>query len=155
MVKWGILVIVFVLGILAYAGFDSLSSYDKEIPFAISGVELSSPNDRISDDMIRLYNNSILLKVENATIAEFTDTNSMDPFIDETANSIEIEPYDLKVGDVVSYSFEGKKIIHRIVGIQEDELGLYYIMKGDNNQFVDKARVREEQITGVVVGVLY
>lgn len=142
---------IIVLCAVAFAGFE-----EKEVPYSDSGVEIYSPGNWISKEQIKIYNNSVLLKIENATIAEFTDTNSMDPVIDEDSNSIEIKPTkDLKIGDIISYKTGNKKIIHRIVDISEDEEGIYYILKGDNNQFADKEKVRFEQISGVVVGILY
>ena len=153
--KYLLIICVFILGLVAAAGYDFYSEQGKEQPYSESGIEISSPNNRIIKEDIKIYNDSILINIENAAIASFTDTNSMDPLIDENSNSIEIKPYDLKIGDVVSYYNRGKKIIHRIVDISEDENGTYYIMKGDNNRYPDKGKVRFGQISGVVIGILY
>ena len=160
MFKWGkylVVICIFIIGWLACAGYDYVDEQGKEMPYSVSGAEIYSPGDWIAKEQIKLYNNSVLLKIENATIAGFTDTNSMDPVIDKHANSIEIIPIKdkLKIGDIVSYEFEGKKIIHRIVNISEDENGTYYVMKGDNNRYNDKNKIRFERISGVVVGILY
>ena len=160
MFKWGkylLVLCVFISGVLAGYSYDYLSYYSKEQPFSISGIELASPSDWISEKQIKTYEGKLLLDIENFTIARFTDTNSMDPVIDETANSIEIMPEkdSLNIGDIISYSLNRKKIIHRIVYIGEDESGIFYLTKGDNNQNIDSEKVRFEQITGVVVGILY
>ena len=159
MFKWGkylILICVFILGFLAANSYDYFSDLNKEQPYSYSGVEIYSPSDWISEEKIKMKDGKLLLDIENFTIAGFTDTNSMDPVIDENANSIEIKATkDLKIGDIVSYHYNGKKIIHRIIDIGEDEEGVYYIMKGDNNQYIDSGKIRFEQISGVVVGILY
>ena len=82
----------------------------------------------------------------------------MDPVLDASANSLEIDPEidKLAIGDIVSYRSNELNglIIHRIVDINEDSAGRYYILKGDNNNAVDPEKVRFEQIQGVVIGVL-
>ena len=55
---------------------------------------------------------------------------------------------DIKVGDVIEYKKSGASIIHRVLEINQDNEGNYYIVaKGDNNDTMDK-KVLEEQITG-------
>ena len=159
MFRWGkyiLMICIFITGWLVCAGYDYYSELSKEQPYSISGVEVYSPGDWIEKEDIKAYDSRVILKIPNAKIAGFTDTNSMDPVIDENANSIEIMPSEnLKVGDIISYNFGGRKVIHRIVNISEDKEGMYYVVKGDNNLRVDKEKVRFEQISGVVVGILY
>lgn len=144
------------MGWIACAGYDYYSEHGKEQPYAVSGIEILSPSDWISEEQIKKYEEEVVIKISNASIAGFTDTNSMDPVIDENSNSIEIAPSDnLKIGDIVSYESGNKKIIHRIIDISEDENGTYYVLKGDNNNNQDKNKVRFEQISGIVVGILY
>lgn len=55
---------------------------------------------------------------------------------------------DIKVGDVIEYKKSGASIIHRVLEINQDNEGNYYIVaEGDNNETMDK-KVLEEQITG-------
>ena len=82
----------------------------------------------------------------------------MDPMFDMGANGIEVEPksaYDIKVGDVISYEYQGSVIAHRVLKIEEDNQGLYYITKGDNNIIKDPLKVRYSQVRGVLVGLIY
>ena len=112
----------------------------------------------MQEDQINLREKSIILQVKNATWATFTDTNSMDPVIDSTSHAIKLIPKhqeELNIGDIVSYTSEKGVIIHRIIGKDIDEQGLYFITKGDNNRYPDQDKVRFSQITGVVIGIIY
>jgi hypothetical protein len=125
-----------------------------------STKERPSPLDRIKEEQILVTNKQIVINLENAKWAEFTDTNSMDPVIDAGSHAIEIIPQtekDVQIGDIVAYKSEHATgtIIHRIVYKGEDEKGTYYIMKGDNNPSNDPGKVRFEQITRVVVAIIY
>ena len=154
--KYLLIISVFIMGWIAAAGYDSYLEYGKEQPYSESGVEIASPNDWIDKNNVEIDNNGIYINIENASLSQFTNTNSMDPLLDENANAIKIKPsQDLKIGDIISYKINDRIVIHRIVEINEDELGEYYIVKGDNNNYPDKTKVRFEQITGVLVGILY
>ena len=61
------------------------------------------------------------------------------------------------MGDVIVYepSWDSGLIVHRVISIEEDEQGRYYVVKGDNSEIVDPEKVRFSQIVGVLVGVLY
>lgn len=84
----------------------------------------------------------------------------MDPFLDEGSNGIEIfpdSPEDIKIGDIISYRFNQYDdiIIHRVIEIGEDENGIYYIAKGDNNKYLYSEKIRFDQIRGVLIGIIY
>jgi len=120
--------------------------------------EIDSPGDWIKENQINVYNDKVTLDIEKATWAKFTNTNSMDPFIDEGSNAIEILPEDpekINVGDVISYRSKDKIIIHRVIDKGKDLDGIYYIVKGDNNTFSDPYKVRYNDVKGVVVVVIY
>ena len=123
------------------------------------GIEKPSPKERINLSNIRVYNDKVVIYVDNPKWAIFTDTNSMDPVIDKEAKAIEIEAKcdDISIGDIVSYESKkyGGVIIHRVVGIGYDEEGKYFIFKGDNNPVEDPERVRCNQLRRVVIGILY
>jgi hypothetical protein len=124
----------------------------------LNAAELMSPQDRISEDDIFVYDNQVVIDVENPIWSSFTDTNSMDPVLDVGANGIEIIPQsvnDIHVGDIISYKTKAGVIIHRVVDIRSDEEGLYYVLKGDNNPVPDKERVRFKDIQGILVAVIY
>lgn len=57
-----------------------------------------------------------------------------------------------KVGDVVVYQPPGLKtralIVHRIIGVRSDDT---WVMKGDNNNFIDPFQPTDKDVLGVVV----
>lgn len=147
-----ILVGVLILIILSIGAF---SLGDKSL---IKSKELSSPSDWVKEEQIKVYHDKIILEVPNAIWSTFTDTNSMDPFIDVDSNAIEIKPTNsdsIKVGDVISYRSPYGVLIHRVVEKGEDQKGTFYIAKGDNNTLSDPAKVRFADVEGVVVAVIY
>lgn len=122
--------------------------------------DVPSPQDWIKEEQIKVYNSKIVIELKDAEWASFTDTNSMDPLIDSTANAIEIVPNsarEIDVGDVISYEsrYTDGIIIHRVVKKDKDENGTYFILKGDNNPYEDPEKVRFEQIQRVLVAVIY
>jgi len=120
-----------------------------------------TPSDRITQDQIKVYQNQIILNVKDASWATFTPTGSMKPLFDEKSNALEIKPTspsDIKLGDIIAYQSAQDAtdiIIHRVINIQQDNQGIYYTVKGDNNQTADPEKVRFEQIQGVVVAIIY
>ena len=155
--------IVFVL-ILAIGFFVSNASSvysDFEIPISdVGDNEVLSPSDWIAEEQVKITSEEIRIRVGNVSWAKFTDTNSMDPVIDDGMNSLEIKPLSadkIKVGDIISYHarFTDGIVVHRVVGVKEDEKGLYYVCKGDNNDAIDPQKVRFSEINGVVIGILF
>src|SRR3989344_5894806 len=126
----------------------------------INGKEKPSPQNRIQEKDIRIFNNEVIIKIDNAEWREFIDSNSMDPFIDEGSATIEIKPKnpeEIKIGDIISYNIDGigYVLVHRVVEIGNDEEGIYFITKGDNYYKNDPHKVRFSQVEGIVVAVLY
>ena len=120
--------------------------------------ERDSPSDWIKEEQIRVLKDKVVIELNDATWASFTNTNSMDPFIDEDSHAIEIIPEnqdDIHVGDVISYNSSFGQIIHRVIEKDVDEKGMYYIVQGDNNPLADPIKVRFNDVTGVVVAVIY
>jgi len=124
-------------------------------------IERPSPEDHITTGQIEVYQDKVVLDLKNTIFAQFTDTNSMDPVLDEKSNALEVRPEstaDVQEGDIIAYqnSCTGTStIIHRIIKQGKDQLGTYYIVKGDNNPRADPCLVRFGDIKGVVVGILY
>ncbi len=121
-------------------------------------TERISPFDWIKENEIHVYNDKVVIDLENPEWASFTDTNSMDPVLDETANAIEIvpkSPEDIHIGDIVSYSTGKDTVIHRVIGKGKDSKGVFFIIKGDNNPNRDPEKVRFEHIKRVVVAIIY
>ena len=122
-----------------------------------SGNEVASPGDWIKEDQIKVFSDQVILDLTGASWAKFTDSNSMDPFLDVGANAIEVKPEnpaDISVGDVISYYSGNRIIVHRVVEIGNDG-DWYYVVKGDNNNFKDNVKVRFDDIFGVVVAIIY
>ena len=122
--------------------------------------EKYSPYDWIKPGQINVYENEVVLKIDNPEWAIYTDTNSMDPVIDSTSNAIEIIPKsteDIHIGDIVAYNSEFKEgvITHRVTNIDNDGDGWYATLKGDNNEKPDPGKIRFGQIKRVVVAVIY
>jgi len=157
------LIAIFLLGFIAGSVLADINTSGLEMPlsfFRQSSIEVQSPYDHIPEDRIHVFSDRIVMDIENASWAGFTDTNSMDPFIDAGSNSIEIKPAspdDVHVGDVISFRtpFSSGIIIHRVVEIGEDNKGRYFLTKGDNNPLRDPGKTRFKDIEGVVVGVIY
>lgn len=156
---------VFLAGILLGTAWANIGYGGYEMPlsfglFSSRSIEVESPSDRIPESRIHVFSDKVVIDIEDASWASFTDTNSMDPFIDSGANSIEVKPEsedDINVGDVISFRtvLSDGIIIHRVVEAGEDSEGRYFITKGDNNPSVDPGKRRFEDIEGVVVGVIY
>ncbi len=99
------------------------------------------------------------------TIADITDTNSMDGVMDYGHNLILLTAPDeenhkiltdwLNVGDIATYWTGTGTNLHRIVKIKTDAQGKVFTFKGDNNAFADPYRVRPEHIGSLCVGILF
>jgi hypothetical protein len=123
-------------------------------------IDRPSPGDWIKEDQIKVLDNQVIIELKNAKWSKFTDTRSMDPIIDKTSNAIEIVPRneeDINVGDIVSYrsNFAEGSFIHRVIEKETDKDGVYFVIKGDNNQKPDPGRIRFSQIERVLVAVIY
>lgn len=157
MKKLIIIITVFFLGWLCNNAYSYLAFFNTASPYALGTNEQSSPSDWIKQNKILTTEKYVMIRINNASLARFSDTNSMDPVFDREANSIEIKPEidKLRVGDIISFKTTKGLIIHRIIEIGEDEYGWYCKTKGDNNQHPDKEKIRYEEIKGVVIGVIY
>ncbi|MBI2548766.1 hypothetical protein HYW21_05440 [Candidatus Woesearchaeota archaeon] len=125
-----------------------------------SATEQLSPLDRIKEHQILVYDDRVVIDLKQVRWATFSDTNSMDPVIDQGANALEIvpqKPGEIAVGDIVSYTslFAEGIIIHRVIETGEDERGWYFRAKGDNLLAPDPGKIRFDQIKGIVVGIIY
>jgi len=158
--------LIFALGWATSNAYSAVSAdYDLNLDSAtfvhpIASNEQDSPADRIKESQIHVYDDMVVIEIENPEWSRFTDTNSMDPVLDYGANAIHMVPSsedELHVGDIVAYDSEysDATIIHRIIEIGHDEKGTYYILKGDNNPTADPGKVRFEQIQRVLVAVIY
>ncbi len=68
----------------------------------------------------------------------------------------EINPSDLKVGDIIIYdaTWFSEPVIHRIISKKQGSDGeIYYVTKGDNNAQADPALVSTSQVEAKVVSI--
>ncbi|MGM5483795.1 MAG: signal peptidase I [Nanobdellota archaeon] len=153
---WKILTFILV-GV--FIGLSLKLPHSYEIPMTDGfNTEKKSPTDRIKQDQIKVTDNEVILKIKNASWSKFADTNSMDPLLDKGANAIQEKPVknELNEGDIISYRPKGKNylVIHRIIEIGDD--GEWYaIVKGDNNKYPDKGKIRFNQIEKVLLAIIY
>jgi len=129
-------------------------------PFSFSLQAQPSPKDRIPEKAIAVWQDRVVLDIQDAEWATFTDTKSMEPVIMIGSNAIELRPEneeDVQVGDICSYQsvYAEGNIIHRVVLKSQDEQGTYFIFKGDNVPTSDPGRVRFDQIQRCVVAIIY
>ncbi|MBD3163945.1 hypothetical protein GF323_01985 [Candidatus Woesearchaeota archaeon] len=122
--------------------------------------KLNSPKNRIEEKDIRIYNKAVIINVDNAVLARFADTKSMEPVLNKDTNAIEIIPEkgdDIHVGDIISYesAFSDGIIIHRVIEKGIDENGVYFKTKGDNLDYTDPEKIRFSHVKRIVVGILY
>ncbi|MBL7051178.1 hypothetical protein ISS04_03385 [Candidatus Woesearchaeota archaeon] len=160
---------VFMLGWLANSTYpivlaNSVTPFQTfmiyEEPSGPSAKERHSPYDHIKESQIKVFNDKVIIDIENPEWATFTDTNSMDPVIDAGANAIEIIPKtedQIHLGDIISYNsvYADGSIIHRVTNIGQDKQGWYCKVKGDNNNLKDPGKIRFDQIQRVVVAIIY
>lgn len=164
-VRWLLVIAIFTLGWLASSIYGIVSYSDN---FTLSPLnflsqtspDVSSPSDWIKESQIHVFEDRIKLDIEDAMWSKFADTNSMDPFLDEHSNGIEIKPQSadqIQVGDIISFTSDyiDGIIIHRVIEKGEDSKGIYFKVKGDNNPLKDPGKIRFDQIQGVLVGILY
>jgi len=126
---------------------------EKPLSSMFGGI--SAPGDWISDNNIKVTENSIVISIPNASLSAYAATGSMKPVLDAGANGIRIvpkNPEDIQVGDIVTYG--NQNIVHRVIEAGKDEKGYWYTVKGDNNDFSD-GTIRFEDIKYVTIGVLY
>ena len=149
--------VLLIISLILLASLATYSVSEQQIP-AHGRAERPSPSDWIKEDQIKVYPNRVILTLRNSTWASFTDTNSMDPFLDAESNAIEIKPSTaelINLGDIIAYESPQGVIIHRIIQKDTDEQGIYFIVKGDNNPQPDEQKVRFADVKGVVVAIIY
>jgi hypothetical protein len=119
-----------------------------------------SPENYFQEEQIKVYKDRVILEAQNVQWAAFEDTKSMLPTINKDSNALQIVPKcpeEIKVGDIISYDSEYSEniIIHRVTFIGKDDAGVYFVMKGDNNQASDPGKIRCSQIQRKVIGIIY
>ena len=112
----------------------------------------------ISPNTFNLTEDSLTINFNNITFFNITKGISMLPAIHDNSTQLYIilGNNSLYMGDVVRFKYEEYSYMHhRIIDIRNDEEGIYYITRGDNNLLNDDLRVRRENITHKLIGILY
>jgi signal peptidase len=159
------LIFAFAIGFLScFFVIYSLSFINLEQPLQVGGfkqfsslADNSSPRDWISSRDIEVYDNKIVINVENPSISSYASTGSMRPVLDAGHNGIRIIPSsaeNIKQGDIISFQKGNDLIIHRVMEKGKDENGIWFITKGDNNLQSD-GKVYFKDVKYVTIGVLY
>ena len=138
---------------VVYFGFVGITG------FVVSedNLELNLPSDWVHNDNIFVFDDEIVLKIENATISTYEPTGSMEPVLGTGASGIRIVPRSesqINTGDIISFRQDGELIVHRVIEKGFNDNGVYFITKGDNNGFSDE-KIRFEDIEYVTVGVIW
>ena len=132
-----------------------------EQPYVAEEIEeKDSPSNWIKESQIKVYDDRVIIEIKGAEWARFTDTNSMDPTLDQGSNAIEVIPQDyheIGVGDIISYEIPqvNGTIIHRVINTGLDKHGWFAITKGDNLENPDPYKIRFHHIKRVVVAIIY
>lgn len=152
--------IIFIIGFLSCM-LVSLIYAEIEQPLVIGNLSLISgagaPRDWIKESQIHVYENAVVIDVENAGLSKYAPTGSMEPILDENSNGIRIvpeNPSQIEVGDIVTFEQNNELIVHRVIEKGEDEQGAYFITKGDNNNVTD-GKIRFKDIRYVTIGILW
>lgn len=152
-----VITLVFLTGFLSCYAVNSVY-IDTEKPFLIGLVSAKSqPSDWIGEKDIVVLPDKVIINLKNAFLSKYADTGSMLPTLGENANGIKIKPESaeqINVGDIITYQQKDMLIVHRVVAKGEDEKGVYFITRGDNNQESD-GKVYFQDIKYVTVALIY
>ncbi len=143
--------------ILIFFSIITFTSHSAEVPLGPNN-ERPSPHNHIPEKNIIVYDNKVVIFIPGVSWTSYKDTNSMDPVLDKEANGLEIvpeSPENIYIGDIVAYEAPEGLIVHRVIEKGEDEQGVYFILKGDNNPEPDPGKIRFEQIKYLLVGIIY
>lgn len=109
-------------------------------------------------------------KIFNISVS-YVPTESMEPTISsgsyvmftgvntdniKTGSGSILQNHENRSGDIIVFynQKEDKFIIHRVVGIAEDNEGRYFVTWGDNNAITDELKVRDSMVYGKYVTTL-
>ena len=158
-----LVICVFLLGFLSASLASSLVNYyDAEVPLLsdlgiFNDSNEKAPADFVKDDQILVFEDRVVILVEDATLSKYSPTGSMRPVLDFGSNGIRVKiesSDDISIGDIVSFRKNNMLIVHRVIEKGEDLQGTYFITKGDNNSLND-GKVRFSEIKYLTIGILY
>ncbi len=144
---------------LSTAQSDAQVCFDR-LPAAEIALNASrvAPHSRLNLSDVSFGENAVVIRASEAIAGLVGPTGSMRPILDSGVIVLELpvtSSNDLYPGDIIIYDLDGVRVIHRIIGLGWDEFGWYAIAKGDSNPVPDPAKIRFEQVRGVVGGIIY
>ncbi|HLF53863.1 MAG TPA: hypothetical protein VI544_01670 [Candidatus Nanoarchaeia archaeon] len=149
---------IFLAGFFASFVFSLSLSQNIEHPLSFFSIsEVKAPADSIPESNIEVYSDRIIIKLDNASLSEYASTGSMLPLFDKGANGIRIVPKsesEIEVGDIITFERGSILVVHRVIEKGKDNLGAYFITKGDNNFYSD-GKVRFSDVKYLTIGILY
>jgi len=152
-----VMILAFLTGFLSCYAANSVY-IDRESPFFISLVNSKNqPSNWISEKNIEVFQDKVVIYVKNPFLSRYADTGSMLPTLGENANGIRIKPNsaeEINVGDIITYKKDNILVVHRVVAKGNDELGTWFVTKGDNNTETD-GRIYFKDIEYVTVALIY
>ena len=129
-----------------------------EIPYVFAEKgNTDAPGNWIKENQIHVYDNAVVIDINNADISRYAPTGSMKPVLDEYSTGIRIVPKseeEINVGDIVTFEKDNDLIIHRVIEKGEDSDGVYFITQGDNSNVSD-GKIRFNEIKYVTIGVIW
>jgi signal peptidase I len=152
--------IIFLFGFLSANLISYYLVYGVENPFS-NGFGLSStnhaPSDFVKENQISVYDDKVVINLNNTRISRYASTGSMKPILDENSNGIEIVPTSenqINIGDIITFEQNGNLIVHRVIEKGSDEFGTYFITKGDSNTISD-GKIRFKDIKYITIGIIW
>ena len=149
---------IFSLGFFSALALNFSFSSSLEHPLSFfSTSELRAPSDFIKEEDISIYKDRIVIELDNASISKYAPTGSMLPLFDKDSNGIRLAPKsedDINLGDIITFEKDSNLIVHRVIEKNQDSEGVYFITKGDNNDYTDE-KIRFKDIKYITIGILY
>lgn len=156
---------IYIIILLCFSGLGLLFVYLTDDLYLVDDTRpytTISPCKKLDKKTIGFFSEKIIMNMTgiNYTYSSVWGTGSMLPFISKdsiTLGMVLDNKTQICVGDIISYLPENEsiEILHQIVGVGEDDKGLYYTAKGYNYKTKDKEKIRREQIKKVVFAVVY
>lgn len=149
------IILAFITGFLAC--YLTSNIYNTETPYSGLANLQGQPGDWVKENNIQVFNDKIVIYVDNAILSRYAGTGSMLPTFGDSANGIRIIPNsaeEIKIGDIVSFERNNLMVVHRVVEKGTDENGTWFVTKGDNNSESDE-KIYFENIKYVTIGIIY
>ncbi len=119
--------------------------------------------DKVKKEMLqeKLNNDRIVLPVLNQWIKSgkrnriFIEGRSMKPLLNDGSQVlVEHGRHSIKTGNIIIYLRDERLISHRVLRVIKDGGSTFYLTKGDSAVRFDRPVVSEEEIAGIVRGIV-